>query len=189
MTKILFQKNYTRDNTLLIQQLWFEALSTTLGDTINIAKPSSLTTVDYINDGVIEIWENKEALRFIKTELVKKSLENPSFLVRYLKDYEKKLKTLWNQLFFSTKRELLDFIEEIQTLMPGNVILTYLAEEQKAQPAVKALAVKLRSKDEFFASTDNVFRKSFQKIIPEYGEYIICLRMEEIKTKLPSVSE
>jgi len=187
--KPIFQKTYTRDTTLIMQQLWFETLTNSLVKEIGINKPPSPVGVDYIFEGAIEVWENIAALKFIKQELVKKSHQDPLFLIHYLEDYEKNIKFLWKNTNITTKKELLIFIRRIHELMPGDAILTSLVEEEKAEHSVRALCQKLRAQDHFFASNDEIIRKCLQNIFSKYGELIICLKLEEINSKIPLIPE
>ncbi len=61
MNTILFEKTYTRDNTLIIQQLWFNAYTVGLQKAFGFHFPSPLIGVDYMLRGAVEVWENKQA--------------------------------------------------------------------------------------------------------------------------------
>ncbi|EKD43747.1 MAG: hypothetical protein ACD_72C00141G0001, partial [uncultured bacterium] len=108
--KITFVKNYTRDTTLIIQEMWFKKLGEIIEENLKndclIHFP--VIGIDYINDGVIEIWENEHAINFIIDKLIKKSFEKTDNLLKKLINFEQeveKLKLLWSKPYFETKAE------------------------------------------------------------------------------------
>ncbi len=64
---IIFQKSYTRDDSLIIQQLWFDANNQMLKKYLAI---DDFFGIDYINNGIIEVWENILLVKAIEEKLV-----------------------------------------------------------------------------------------------------------------------
>ncbi|OGH90073.1 MAG: hypothetical protein A2537_02400 [Candidatus Magasanikbacteria bacterium RIFOXYD2_FULL_36_9] len=182
--KITFVKNYTRDTTLIIQEMWFKKLGEIIEENLKndclIHFP--VIGIDYINDGVIEIWENEHAINFIIDKLIKKSFEKTDNLLKKLINFEQeveKLKLLWSKPYFETKAELLVFINRVETLMAEDIIILYLGSDDRVEKSIKEKAEKLRSVDTFFASNDLLIRKSLAHLFPEYFPYTTYIRQTE----------
>ena len=73
--------------------------------------------------------------------------------------------------------------------MFGDLVLWYLAGQEKAQKAIKSIAERLRATDHFFASNDFVIRESLKRIFPNLGDYVICIKLEELSEGVPSLYE
>lgn len=191
--KIIFQKSYTRDTTLVIQQIWHHALVGGIKDNFGIVCPAPLISVDYINNGVIEIWENKKALDFIKKKLVLGIINKPKFFLDFIADYEKALERFaqsWNHASLPSKEFLIFFIREVNKYVSGDLLITYLSEQGEVNNKVAKKAKELRSKDQYFSSNDNIIRKSIVRFYPEIADYAVTIKFSEIiKGCPPSIKE
>ncbi len=190
--KTIFQKSYTRDTTLIIQQLWFKGLTNNLSQELGINHPYSPFGIDFVNDGVIEVWESVEARKIIKLKLVKKSHTHKAFLLKLLQEYQSELRKftrIWKEGPIKTKKKLSGFIDMVGCHMTGDIVSCYLAEEYGVEKEIKNLAVKLRAEDTYFASNDFILRESLKVIFSELSEYVSCIRLEELDNNLPTVDE
>lgn len=186
MSNIIFQKSYTRDDSLIIQQLWFDANNQMLKKYL---ATDDFFGIDYINNGIIEVWENTLLVKAIEERLVKMSLENKLEILSIINEYKSGLVSLeevWQGPSLSRK-ELSLFIEKIGSYMLACLIYTYLSVGEKADPEIKNICADLRSKDHFFASSDALFRESLKKIFPEVAQYVVCIRKEEIESGVPTL--
>lgn len=187
----VFVKSYTRDNALALQQLWFVAQTEFVKRDFGIANPFDVVGVDYVDHGAIEVWENETALKWLKSEFVKLSHQNPPVILEYLKRYESELnelKKIWKTGALRTVGEFQFFLEIVERLMGGDLVLSYLGVEKQAQKDVYQLASRLRSQDHFFGMNDLVIRKSMATLYPKWQRFVSCLTLGELKGSLPPLS-
>jgi phosphohistidine swiveling domain-containing protein len=178
----IFQKTYTRDTTLIMQQLWGEALKQAVNEFGLIKTPHVL--VDYINNGVIEVWENSEVIESIKLGLVKFCNDFPDKANDLLDNYVKELSELekmWAaEIVYVTKNELKQFITRINSLVISDLFSTYLGEEDRLSGKIKDRCYKLRSEDHFFVNNNAVIKNSLLVIFPELSNYINVIKKDEL---------
>lgn len=187
-----FQKSYTRDTTLIIQQLWFKALGFGVTEKLSIKHSFLPVGIDYIRNGAIEIWENVEAKKFIKNALIQKSLTDSKHLKEFLLAYESGLndfENIWKEGGFYSLKLLLGFVKKVDEAMCGDLSLCYLAGQKEANLEIRILSEKLRANDHFFSSNDFVIRESLKKIFPELADYVNTIRLEELSGGIPSLDE
>ncbi len=190
-TKTIFEKNYTRDTTLIIQELWLLAHENGIYKRLQIKCEYLPFGIDYMNNGAIEIWENSKSLKYIKDELIKKTYSDKKKILNLLKNFEKEhefLEKFWKKGSTSKKEELIKIINKIDDLMVCNLIYSYLGINDKTEKEIYLLSKKLREKDHFFVNNDMFIRESIRKIFPELSDYPTCVTLSEIKGKLPSLS-
>ncbi len=191
--KIIFEKNYTRDITLIIEQIWLEVLVLGVKQELQIEHAHLPVGVGFINQGAIEVWENRAAIRFINNKLVEKSLTETQAMIDYLTRYEKSLERfypIWKRGYVSSREDLRDFIAMIHATMCGDAAVMYLSELEGVEGSVQTLAKRLRGEDHFFSYSDAVLRQSLQRFFPALAEYVTCLREDEVMSgELPSIAE
>ena len=179
--KNVFQKTYTRDTTLVIQQLWVNVYNNL--EQFGFRISSSPVVVDYINNGIIEIWENISEINNVKKKLINFCRRHPRRALALLNSYEreiKKLEKVWQRGGFNTKKELRKFIAKISDLVAGDLFICFIGEEARLTGRVKDKAAKLRSEDHFFVSNNSVIKKSLIKIFPKLRAYVNVFRLEDI---------
>lgn len=192
--KIKLVKNYTRDTTLIIQELWFKHLQNIITQRFAVGSGgvAPLIGVDYITNGTIEIWENDEAINWIKDHLVKESYTKTGKVLAELKLYEVELASLqelWAKPYFESMADLKNLIRTVDHLMIGDIMVLYLSDDKNpAEAQVRAKAVALRAVDSFFASNDLLIRKTLAHLYPDLAKVVSCIRNTEIDQP-PTLSE
>jgi len=182
IAKNIFQKTYTRDTTLIIQQLWPKTICRGINE-FGIKVTTSPAVVDYINNGTIEIWENISVITYIKKELVKFCHFHPKKTLSLLKNYEsglRRMEKIWKKGILKNKKALLEFITDISDLMVGDLFISYIGEEARVSGKIKDAAVRLRAEDRFFVNNNSVIKKSLIKIFPKLKSYVNVLRREDL---------
>lgn len=190
--RTIFQKSYTRDTTLIIQQLWFRTLTGGIDARLGIKHSFSPFGINYINSGAIEIWENVEAKNFIKEKLIDKSISDTKFLKDFLLSYEQGLKNferVWEKNNLTSLEVILNFVNKVDGAMCADLALCYLAGQDRAESEIKNLAERLRATDHFFASNDFVIREGLKRVFPKLGDYVICIKIEELYGAVPNLAE
>ena len=182
MNIIKLKLSYTRDTTLIIQQLWFKAQVKGIKQ-LGINNPYKEIGVDYISDGAIEIWENKDAIEYTKKALVNLCSTENDMITEFITGYERalsKLNDYWKKEVTEDIDELVKFINFVDEQMLGDLVMTYLGENENTPEPIRTRTKKLRSEDHFFAYNDLFIRKSLQKIYPTHKDHVTFFKIEEI---------
>jgi len=187
---LIFHKNFTRDTTLLLQQLWPATMEEGVEELgiINRYRPA---VVDYINNGTCEIWENDQAVRLLKKQFIKYSRTRPRATLAFLKRFAqeaKKMEPVWRRGVLGSLPALKKFVALVRKNMVGDLFVLYIADEEKVNGAVKELAFKLRDGDHFFSASNQVFVNTLKKLFPQARDYVNVIRLEDLD-KLPRLSE
>src|SRR3989344_7638864 len=87
--KIIFQKNYTRDTSLFLQDIWARDQSIKIPKLLGSANPYLPGIVHSVVKGSVEIWENKAATGWLLDSVLNKNRSDPSFLLSNLEEHQK----------------------------------------------------------------------------------------------------
>ncbi|MDD5489097.1 MAG: PEP-utilizing enzyme [Candidatus Moranbacteria bacterium] len=183
--KIIFEKNYTRDCSLVIQGLWLQVSKDAVKEILGEKFSSEVYGFDYLNKGVTEIWENKKLVKKIKAALVKQSFQPDSKIYKSLVEAQDRLeyfRKVWQKKYLSTWNELNGFMDEIEREMRKNLLYTYLGVQETAEKRTYQLAKKMRSEDHFFAYNDRLVRDTLNKLYPSSRSFEVALTVDEIKS-------
>ena len=182
MKRIVFVKNYTRDTALIMQQLW----RLTLEDGVlqlGIKQKYAPVVVNFIKDGVCEIWENRLAISHIKREFASFCKQEPARALAFLRWFRRGLRELepvWKQGKLNSLPALKDFIATVRKYMIGDVFIVCTGSDRRIIGPVKELAVRLRVADHYFFSSNQVIVASLRKIFPKLKDYVEALRLEDL---------
>ena len=91
MPKNIYQKEFTRDFSVIMEEVWFYALTSGIEKYLNFKKSSVVPLVFYSRNGAIEVWSDEKFINsFLKKtdRLVKKF---PDIFTKILDDYEQQL--------------------------------------------------------------------------------------------------
>jgi len=178
--KVIFEKAYTRDYSMIIEEIWTKTFYRSVFSNDN---PYNTIIIDYINDGVMEVWENKEAINWYKEELFKKNQEDTEFFNIQMNDYEvflKKMKNLLIKKKTSSLKELKYFISLASKGMYYFLIFYYSAMDNRNSQIILNRAFKLRDEDKFFEAVDNFIRDSIEVIYPQTKGFTNTVLVEDL---------
>ncbi len=180
--KIIFEKTYTRDTCIILQQAWNEALNNIFEVKLGIKNPHKPQILYYFNNGVIELWSNKKSINWITEALLKNNIENPSLVLSIIKDYEEQLKkfeSCWQKGGAKSKDELKIFLDLLFSEMVGYVAMYYTSINDDTPKELKNVADEVREADKFFDENDKFIRNSLKSIYPELSEYVTSITIKE----------
>lgn len=187
--KIKLTKSYTRDSSLVIQEMWLKALVQSLAASSGVASPMVLACLDYLHNGAIELWENEEVIRQIKKNLVIMCKKEPKKMENFLKQYSEGLKKLkaWK---IGSWSEFKSYVEAVEYYMSSYLVMYYLAVEQWSVPgSVQAVVSRLRDEDSYFVDNNKKIVDGLQRFKPALKKYVVCVRKDELFGKIPPLSE
>ncbi|MBU1203215.1 hypothetical protein KKH39_04215 [Patescibacteria group bacterium] len=180
MKKIVLEKEYTRDYPLIIEQMWDKALSFGLYDNEN---PHKVKNIYYINDGMMEVWENRQAINWYKEEIFRKNNSDKNWFASRMDEYEGllgKLENIWSQDKSDSVELLKNFINLATTGMKYFVIFYYTAMDDRNDKKILKIANRIRNKDVFFDKVDNFVRRSIEFIYPQSKGLANTLSIEDV---------
>lgn len=188
--KIIFRKNFTRNTTLIIQQLWSVVTEEGVKE-LKVIHPYRPTVVDYINQGTCEIWENDLAVAFFARKFIEYCQKEPQQALLFLQSYERKInkmEPIWQKGVLGSLGELKKFIALVKKNMVGDLFIIYVSEVKGIDDRVKELVLKLRVSDHYFSASNKVFSNTLKKLFPQLKKYVDFIGIEDLD-KMPSLSE
>lgn len=177
-----FKKIYTRDTSLIIQQAWFKAFHRGL-DIIGAKSPYNTPVIHYLYQGSIEIWENINCSNFFLDRLLEKNLNDSNFYDRTMNKYKKDISILqnkWAEGSADNIKDLTLFIDSVFSAIARFIIFYYSANDPRTPKKIRNKALRMREKDNLFASSDKFIRESLKKIYPEIKGYENCILKKEV---------
>ena len=184
----IFIKQYTRDTLLIMQEAWAQGFACDYDGRKNPYKP---THIYYVNNGIVEIWENKKAISWFKIKLLRKNLSDGHF---YFKSMDRYIALLARMNWYREKKvlrsmkQLEDFIDLAFEMSRNFLIFYFSAMNPKTPTKIRRHAEDLRNKDNFYEDAGKLIRKSLDYLIPRLGGLEISIMKKDL-AHIPSCNE
>ncbi len=186
MSKITFEKNYTRDTALFLQDIFARNQSIELPELLEKENPNLPGVIHYVNKGLVEIWENTTATQYLMDILLDKNIQDPLFFEEqvelYLK-YLEEIKKYWSKGVLTSKEDLESLGKLITQAMTGFNIFYRTAFDDRTPKELREMALEIREADVFFSQNDHLISKSLSIIFPEtkgYENYIFATELNNL---------
>ena len=184
MSKNIYQKEFTRDFSIIMEEAWFYALTSGIKRYFYFTKSNIVPLVFYSHNGTIEVWSDGKIIDSYLNKINQLVKKRPEIFTDILDDYEKQLKSL-NIIFKSkhlkTKRELDKFIKSIFKIITPFAVMYYLAEDGLGNGKIVNRARALRHQDSFYEDCDNFLRYSLLFLYPKLKGLEALVTSSEIK--------
>ncbi len=180
--KISFEKAYTRDTTMIIQQGWNACVTNPFY--ASGTNPFTPPVIHYMNDGVIEIWENEKATQWIMDSVQELIKNDESKLIAFVDQYEKDLveiKEYWAKGAIANAEEFEKYVDRVFVVMKGFDCMYFPSVDERTPKHIRDRMLKLRDSDTYFDSNDKLMRASLIAIYPELKGYESAILKSEIK--------
>ena len=190
--RIVFEKGFSRDFSIIVEEAWFFALTEGVEKVFGEKNPNYPPNVFFINNGLIEVWENQKALDWLKEKLRSENSKDLSFLSNTIKEYNENLEKMKNWLEkkeLSSLEGLNSFLETYFSTMVGFMLFYYTATDEKSPEEARQIAAKIREEDAFFDETDKFIRNSLRKILPAAIGFETAIVRQELQGNIPAVEE
>ena len=181
--KVIFEKVYTRDTCIIIQQAWINVFRKKLEEKLGKKNPNIPQIIYYMTDGVLEIWENRKATEWLKGELLLMNKNNPSFTISLMNWYRERLKLFeryWAAGAVKTVRKLSGIVDNVFEAMLGYIVMYYSSITERTPVKIKEIVDPIRVEDKFFDENDKLIRSSLIKIYPNVRGYETAILKNEI---------
>jgi phosphohistidine swiveling domain-containing protein len=178
-----FEKNYTRDTTIIIQQIWAQELSFGLAEKKNIKNPYLPVIIHYILDGSIEIWDNAQATLWLTSTLLELNNKNDTQLKADIQRYLEvlaEIKTYWARGSVNTLEEFNTYLKLLREGMFLFNAWYYTAVNEKTPQHLLDITLDLRKEDAFFANNDIFIRATLKSLYPNLVGVETALLLEEV---------
>jgi len=182
-----FEKSYTRDYSMLVEEAWYHALTEGIKSKLGI-EIAEISTIFYMNEGVIEIWENKEVINKFITKLLETVDINS--IKKILEEYvnkSKRVELIIRKRNINTTEELVNFIEDMFEIMIPWAILYLIGIDERISEEIKIITKEFREKDSFFDNCDEVIRNSLSLIYPQLKNYETTIVLSDLRTEIPNL--
>ncbi len=191
MEKITFEKVYTRDTSLIMQEIWARGCTTRIQQELGFANPHHPEIIHFINDGSIEIWENKQATSALMDFIVEANKKDAHFLDNRLSEYKQQLSDLrqyWDDGRLSDIEDFPDYLRRVNEAIVNFIAYYYSAVDDRTPELIRRKALKMRETDTFFATSDIFIRNSLIHFYPAIKGYETGVLSAEVK-HLPQLAE
>jgi len=188
MKSLIFEKNYTRDTTILIQQIWAQQLSRGIAEKKGWDNPYLPFIIHYMVDGTVEIWDNKLAVDWLMERLLEQNIADPEILRASIQEYKSqlsKIKEFWSRKYAKNQKEFDEYLALLPQLMFDFNLWYYTVTNKKSPQALIDEILALRKDDTFFASNDIFIHATLKELHPNIAGYENLVLFEEVHS-IPS---
>jgi phosphohistidine swiveling domain-containing protein len=183
-----FIKSYTRDNCLIIQEIWYNAF---LKDVFGNNNPFIPPIIYYVEDGLVEIWEDKRGIGYYVDRLLEKNESDVLFFGKAMLEYREildKLEPIWAKKGVDSLDQLENFIDLMEKGTKYFLIFYYSAFNKKTPKNIHEETMRFRNADAFYDKSHRVITDSLIKIYPEIKGLTFIITKKEIRN-LPGTEE
>jgi phosphohistidine swiveling domain-containing protein len=184
-SKTIFEKKYTRDYSLIIEEAWSASFLKLLEKELNWKNPFRVHGVYYLNKGVLEVWENKLATNWVVGKLLNENKNGTAFIKKISSKHKNDLKEFdekYRNLKFSKLSELKGFINWVFGAMVNFTLVYLTATDERTPFESKKIALELREKDSFFEDINRTIRRGITELYPTLKGVENALLVSEIKS-------
>ena len=181
-----FTKEFTRDNSLIIQEVWYRAH---LIDVFKNKNPYIPPIIFYLNNGVVEVWHNKKALKWYKNNLLKKNKEDKDFVNKSVKRYElilNRLNNSFHRKYLDSVKDLKEFIQLVDKGTKYFLIFYYSVTDKRTPVVIKKKAKKVREADTYYDDCNRVIKNTLSYLFPKMRGLEISITRKDLDS-LPTV--
>jgi phosphohistidine swiveling domain-containing protein len=166
---VTFTLSYTRDTTLFMQELWAKSLINLPKEKFGWQNPYLPLVAHYENDGVVEIWQNMEALGWFMDKLFEENKKGTEFADALFAEYQRLLERFQDlvEKGLLNKENVNEFKEIASQSVFIITVFIYIGTDERTPENVQKICVKAREMYDLFAESDSYIRKS----IEEYAGY------------------
>jgi phosphoenolpyruvate synthase/pyruvate phosphate dikinase len=183
MKKKYFELTFTRERQIITQIAWQYANHKGIEKLLHIKVPFSVGIVVYVNNGLVEDWDNKEAVKFLKNKVLKTNKEDPDFLLLIINKFNRKTKKYFNLLWDNTSNDIAEIKTFVEQYYKYSSLFAFIwismLDKRTPLKYMKALE-SWRKTDDFFGKGSEFLGRSLQAIYPELKSLVNYITKEEL---------
>ncbi len=183
-TKCVFEKRYSRESIMLIQQIWMQTSTIDLPERFSIcgSLPTPSLAID-CNGGILDIWVNAAAHEWLMDSaavVYGQDVQKVSYLIS---EYTKQLDTL-HSVHWSRPAQLVNDLQETLVFMRSALAnlhtLFYIILSEKTPQPIRDMAMSIRSEDRFFVDAEEYLICSLKHLYPDDHDLVPCILFEDL---------
>ncbi len=166
---ITYTKNYTRDNSLILQDGWGKGFVDGFEKWDKKKNPYSPINIYYVKDSVVEIWDSKEGFDWFFNKLTEKNKQDPNFfenITKTYKSYLDKINVFKKKKIITSINEFKDFIKILHETIKNYIIFYHSAMNDNTPEDIRKIALKMREEDSLFDDCNIIVRESLSHLFP-----------------------
>ncbi len=178
-----FVRSYSRDCSILLEQAWYKAQTEGMNEVIGATNPYGPVNCYYVHNGLLEIWENKDAVAWVGAELLAKVSAGyysvDDCISRYAQLYQK-LDRIWKKDVVSAE----EFFDCCETFFDATKLFArifYLAVNPNVPDKVRGKVLTVRQNDNLMDGMDAFIRTTIHTISSIFIDYATVVLYEEMK--------
>ena len=178
-----YHKTYTRDNGLIMQASWAYAFDKGFEKIFGIKNPFLPSSIYYINNGMVEIWDNDESFKWFFNVLLEKNMKDSKFYEKSIKEFYKILKEVEEIKKKGSLNSIEELKEFVKILFIGSsyfIIFYHSAMDIRTPKLIKEKALKTREADNFFSDCDKIIRNTLSKLYPYLKGNELVITLEDL---------
>ena len=192
-THYTFTKEWTREYPILTQWIWYQHITHCLDDYLGKTNPYQPVIIDYVHDGLIEIFENRKALQWFKDQLLQLNKKNKNFLKDTLKKYKiinNKLKKIYTSKNRLTKNAAILFLNLWDEGVKYYAIFLYTFNNIRTPKKIRKMAIDFYHQDRYYIDGIPYIKKVLTTIYPKLGTLSYWILPHELMHNIiPSITE
>jgi phosphohistidine swiveling domain-containing protein len=175
----MYTKEFTRDFSIIMEEVWFYALSEGLWDKLRVEAPEGWPNIFFIKNGVIEVWTDNSYIQKIMQAIYGRQ-GDIGFFSGLFKEYEE-LNLVLNDPTTADRK----YFETLWDAVSIFSIFWYGIQEERINPELKKAFVALRDKDTIYDTCDKITRARIRKRYPDLGKELTTVLLAEFYNGLP----
>jgi len=190
--KLYYEKMYTRENCLLIYQMWQEDMSEEVKTLLDNPPNTNFAIYD-VTEGVSNGYYDNETLSKFEKHLIKKIRQDKEFVPKAMKWFEEKLSPLekiWKGDRTLKRREnIIDFYHQTVLASAGLDVAYFTPKIREVSSKDRKLAMNMRKRsDDFTPANNRIITQTLERLYPKLGKYSQYLSIDELKmNKIPAI--
>ncbi len=177
---LIYNKKYTRDNGLILQESWSYAHLEGFEKAIGELNPFNPPNIYFVNNGATEIWDCDKAYKWFFDKLLEKNREGQDFYKMHVQTYMKILEKLEQYKIKGVLDSIQELKEFIEFLFLGSrhfVIFYYSSYDERTPKDIREMAMQIRKVDSFYDDCEKIIKKTISRLFPraEGMELVVTL--------------
>ena len=189
--KATFKKSYTRDTSLVIQQL-FPEMAEVEFKKVGWINPHGIASIHHMTSGVTQVWENVDFHSWMMQKLFEENSRGDNFFDYHAHKFvenKKMLAKLWNEESGVVRPEdLVEALKLIRKTMFGFCVMYWSGLDERTPDHIIEKTLFLRKEDSFWDNNDAFIRSSIRKLYPKLVGYEVAILKQEIVSP-PTLSD
>lgn len=192
-TRYNFTKEWTREYPILTQWVWYMTITHCLDEYTHQPNPYQPVIIDYVNHGLIEIYENQKALNWFKNQLLSLNKADKNFLTNILSKYQvinNKLEKICRNKKKLTRKGLIDYFNLWEEGVKLYAIFLYTSNDSRTPKEIKKTAVDFYDQDRYYIDSIPFIRKALKDVFPKLESLSNWILPHEfINNTIPPIKE